>query len=152
MTLLTQFLDLWEKEVLLPADSVKNEGRGNYFYHLILRSLYFFRDHEDLCSIYFRAGPGASTLFEPFIEKFENRMLEYIVTELEEGRQGKFVRDDFDIEMASNMIAGSFLRVDYYYFVLKKRHIQSLDLEKMAQEFFDIALRGILKTTGQEVS
>ncbi len=144
VTLLTMFLDLWEEEVLTRAAACKTEGPGKYFHELIRLSLYFFRDHEDLCNIYFRVGPGSSTLFEPFSEKFENRMLEYIVTELEEGRELGFVKKEFDIDMASNMIAGAFLRVDYFYFVLKKQHINSLDLEKMTDEFYDIALKGIL--------
>ncbi len=145
VTLLSMFLDLWEKEVLLQAESGKKAGSGEYFHELILRSFYFFKEHEDLCNIYFRAGPGANTLFEPFIEKFENRMLECIMVELREGREQGFLRKNFDMEMASNMIAGAFLRVDYYYFVLKKKHINSLDLGAMANEFYSIALRGILK-------
>jgi hypothetical protein len=41
------------------------------------------------------------------------------------------------------MIAGSFLRLDYYYFVLMKDSGKPADVDAITDRFFDIVIKGI---------
>ncbi|PKL37235.1 MAG: hypothetical protein CVV44_16510 [Spirochaetae bacterium HGW-Spirochaetae-1] len=144
VALLHRFLDQWEVQVLFDTEEQRQKNLLGYFKILIRRSLTFFMNNEDLCNIYLRVGPGLNTIYEPFLGKFENRMLRYIVNELEAAEKKGILTINLDIELASNMIAGAFLRVDYYYFVLKKNNRKSIDLDRLTDDFYTIIMNGIL--------
>ncbi len=142
IALLLHFLNEWEKMAFIDPHDLSGSNIDDSFLRLITRSFMFFAENEDLCNIYLRIGPGLNRLFEPYIGEFENRMLGYIRLYLEEGVKLGRLKRGLDIEMASNMIAGAFLRVDYYYFVLKKKSPRP-DFKAMAQDFFDFIMKGI---------
>jgi AcrR family transcriptional regulator len=142
VSLLVKFLDEWEETVLKDSDRMRSDDLLGYFRTLIKRSLMFFQEHEDLCNIYLRVGPGITSLFEPFINRFENKMLNYIIRELDAARAGGILKENIDVELAANMIAGAFLRIDYYFFVLKKG--VTVDLDRMTEDFFSITMTGVL--------
>jgi len=144
VALLHRFLDQWEVQVLFDTQEQRQKNLLGYFKILIRRSLNFFLNNEDLCNIYLRVGPGLNTIYEPFLGKFENRMLSYIVNELEAAEKKGILTINLDIELASNMIAGAFLRVDYYYFVLNKNNRKSIDMDRLTDDFYNIIMNGIL--------
>ena len=120
----------------------KSDNINDLFKILISRSFKFFQENEELCNIYLRIGPGLNNIFEPYLVRFEQQMLNYIILYLQEGIKLGIIRKDIDIELAANMVAGAFLRVDYYYFVLKKNSGTGLiDIEKMADSFYKITIR-----------
>jgi len=144
ISLLIKFLNEWEDAASLDLADFKSDNINSMLKLLILRSFKFFRENEDLCNIYLRIGPGLNKIFDPYLAKFEEKMLNYIIIYLKEGIKLGIVRADLDIELAANIAAGAFLRVDYYYFVLKKNNGNNqVDIDKMAEEFYQIIMRGI---------
>ena len=143
ISLLIKFLDEWEDAVLSTSTELEKEDMASYFKTFIKRSFQFFRQNEDLCNIYLRIGPGTDEAFEPFIERFEEKMLQYVINKLEEGVQSNIFRKGIDIEKVANMLLGAFLRLDYYYFVLRKKSRESFDIDKTADQFFDFIMSGL---------
>jgi AcrR family transcriptional regulator len=144
ISLLIKFLKEWEEAASIDLVDFKAENINDMLKLLIQKSFRFFHDNEDLCNIYLRVGPGINKIFEPYLVKFEQQMLNYIILYIKEGIKLGIVRPDIDIELAANVAAGAFLRVDYYYFVIKKNSGNTpLQIEKMAKEFYQIIMRGI---------
>lgn len=142
IALLLHFLSEWEKAAFIEPSSITTNDIHHQFRALIQRSFIFFRDNEALCNIYLRIGPGLSRIFEPYMRRFEERMLGYISAYLKEAVRIGYFRA-MDIELASNMIAGAFLRLDYYYFVLQKENGDTIDIDRLANGFFEFITHGL---------
>ena len=147
ISLLLRFLEEWEQVAFVDPSELGSGSVDEYFRLLIRRSFSFFEQNEELCNIYLRIGPGLNEIFEPYMKRFEDKMLGYIITYLEEARRLGYVRDDLNISLAANMIAGAFLRVDYYYFVLN-RGASPVDLDGLTADFFGIIRHGIILSGG----
>ena len=141
ISLLIRFLEDWEKAVFIDPAHISSDSLRELFLTVIRRSFEFFQYNEELCNIYLRVGPGLGKNFEPYVERFENQMLRYITQYLNEGIKRGQVRKDLNLELASNMIAGAFLRVDYFYFVLKKD--RSVNIDRLGEDFYTIIMSGI---------
>ena len=147
IALLVKFLDDWEEAVLDTTANLVAEDIRTYYRTLIKRSLVFFQSNEDLCNIYLRVGPGTDEVFEPYIEQFEEKMLQYVKTDLDRGVKAGVLRKDLDIELMANILLGAFLRISYYYFVLKREKKESQDLDGMTDQFFNLIIEGIFTDT-----
>jgi AcrR family transcriptional regulator len=145
ISLLIKFLNEWEEVVSIDISEFKSENIHELFKLLITRSFRFFQENEDLCNIYLRIGPGLNIIFEPYLVRFEQQMLNYIILYLQEGIQLGTVRKDLNIELAANIIAGAFFRVDYYYFILKKNNsAEQINIDEMTQSFYETIMHGIM--------
>jgi AcrR family transcriptional regulator len=145
ISLLIKFLNEWEEFASIDMSEFKAENINELLKTLILKSFMFFQENEELCNIYLRIGPGLNNIFEPYLVRFEQQMLNYIVLYLQEGIKLGSIKKDLDIELAANMVAGAFLRVDYYYFVLKKNNgTVQIDINKMAETFYQTIMHGIM--------
>jgi AcrR family transcriptional regulator len=145
VSLLIRFLNEWEEVASINPADFRIENINELFKLLISKSFRFFQQNEELCNIYLRIGPGLNNIFEPYLVRFEEQMINYIIRYLEEGQRLGIVKPGLNIEMAANMTAGAFLRVDYYYFVLKKNSPSgNVDIKQLADDFYDIIMRGIL--------
>ena len=130
--------------VVLNATTDPNQkDLKSYFQALITRSLNFFKLNEELCNIYLRIGPGINNIFEPYIERFEQKMLNYVTDELQKGVQAGLFRKDMDIDVMANIIVGAFLRIAYYYFIVKKRKRKKPSIEHISEEFFNLIFKGL---------
>jgi len=147
ISLLVKFLDEWEESVLATTTNLVEKDLRMYYRTLIRRSLIFFKENKDLCNIYLRVGPGTDDIFEPYIEKFEEKMLQYVKSDLSRGVAAGTVRKDIDIEFMANILLGAFLRIDYYYFALKKKKKKARDIDAMTDQFYAFIRDGILKET-----
>jgi hypothetical protein len=96
ISILERFLDDWEKIVLKATTDPSYKDLQSYFQALITRSHNFFKLNEELCNIYLRIGPGINDIFEPYIERFEQKMLNYVTDELKKAVQAGFFRKDMD--------------------------------------------------------
>lgn len=143
ISILERFLDEWEQSVLGVTTEQGQSDLQTYFPAMITRSLYFFQQNEYLCNIYLRIGPGISEIFEPYIERFEQRMLKYVIDELQKGVGAGLFRKDIDIEVTANIIVGAHLRLAYYYFVVKKRKRAKPGIEHLSDEFFKMIIKGL---------
>lgn len=143
ISILERFLDDWEESVLKVTTDSGQKDLQLYFQTLITRSLYFFEMNKELCNIYLRIGPGISDIFEPYIERFEQKMLKYVTDELQKGVQAGFFRTDMDIDVMANILVGAHLRIAYYYFVVKKRKRKKSNIEHISEEFFKLITKGL---------
>ena len=123
---------------------LNSDNISGFFKELIKKSIKFFAENEDLCNIYLRVSPGLTQILETYINGFENQMLEYITIYLQKGVKLGIVRSDLNIELTSNIIAGAYLRVDYYYFVLNKSRGREINIDDISDDFFDFIMKGIL--------
>ncbi|MBN2080139.1 MAG: TetR/AcrR family transcriptional regulator [Spirochaetes bacterium] len=145
IALLIKFLQEWETVASIDPSEIKLDNINEMFKLVIKKSFKFFEQNEELCNIYLRIGPGLNKIFEPYLVSFEKRMLNYIIRYIEEGARLGIMKSGLDIELAANIAAGAFLRVDYYYFVLKKNEVSDhIDVDRLADEFYEIVMRGIL--------
>jgi len=143
ISILERFLDEWEEVVLKATTDPGLNDLQSYFQALITRSLDFFKRNEELCNIYLRIGPGINDIFEPYIERFEQKMLNYVTDELQKGVQAGFFRKDMDIDVMANLLVGGFLRVAYYYFIVKKGKRKKPTIEHISGEFFNLISKGL---------
>ena len=145
ISVLIKFLNEWEEFASIDITKFRSENISELFKTLIQRSFKFFQQNEELCNIYLRIGPGLNNIFEPYLVKFEQQMINYIILYLQEGIKLGTVKPGLDIDLTANMIAGAFLRVDYYYFILKKNSENGpADIEKMALFFYETIMHGIM--------
>ena len=143
-TLLKKILFNWEKYAFMDPAQLNSDNISGFFKELIKKSIKFFAENEDLCNIYLRVSPGLTRILETYINGFENQMLEYITIYLQKGVKLGIVRSDLNIELTSNIIAGAYLRVDYYYFVLNKSRGREINIDNISDDFFDFIMKGIL--------
>ncbi len=143
IAILERFLDEWEEVVLKVTAEPGHKDLQSYFQALITRSLYFFKQNKELCNIHLRIGPGISDVFEPYIERFEQKMLKYVADELQKGVQAGFFRKDMDIDVIANILVGALLRIAYYYFVVKKGKRNKPNIEHISEEFFKLITKGL---------
>ena len=143
ITLLKKILIDWEKNAFIDPAQLKSYNISDLFKEIIKRSIKFFAENEDLCNIYVRVSPGL-TQFETYINGFERQMLEYITIYLQEGVKLGIVRSDLNIELTSNIIAGAYLRVGYYYFVLNKSRGTEINIDDVSNDFLNFIMKGIL--------
>ena len=143
ITLLKKILIDWEKNAFIDPAQLKSYNISDLFKEIIKRSIKFFAENEDLCNIYVRVSPGL-TQFETYINGFERQMLEYITIYLQEGVKLGIVRSDLYIELTSNIIAGAYLRVGYYYFVLNKSRGTEINIDDVSNDFLNFIMKGIL--------
>jgi len=143
ISILERFLDDWEEVVLKATADPGLNDLQSYFQALITRSLDFFKRNEELCNIYLRIGPGINDIFEPYIERFEQKMLNYVTDELQKGVQAGFFRKDMDIDVMANLLVGGFLRIAYYYFIVKKGKRKKPTIEHISGQFFNLISKGL---------
>ncbi len=149
IALLIKFLNEWEEFASIELSEFKSDNIEELFRLLIRKSFKFFKENEELCNIYLRIGPGLNHIFEPYLMQFERKMLNYIILYMEEGVTLGKIRQNLNIELAANIVAGGFLRVDYYYFILKKNSGPGdMDIEKMSETFYQIIMHGIMGQRG----
>jgi AcrR family transcriptional regulator len=143
ISLLVEFLNEWEDFVFKDLLSIPPANYREFMHTLVFKSLTFFRTYEDLCNIYLRIAPGLSTIFGPYINSFEDKMLGHFKNVIEDGRAKGYMRDNLDLEFCSNVIAGAFLRIDYYYFVLRYKNDTSLNVHVLADRLIDVLIGGL---------
>lgn len=142
VSVLQRFLDRWEEEVFVDPSTFTSETLFEHFYALTVRSFQFFKTHDDLCNIYLRISPGLSSVFHSYMERFENQMMDYVRRYLKIGISLGYVKPELNLEMASSIIVGAFLRVEYFYFVLQKE--EDVPVESLADDFFQTIMNGVL--------
>ena len=144
ISILERFLDDWEEVVLRASADLDLNDLQSYLRASSPEQFeYFFNGNQELCNIYLRIGPGINDIFEPYIERFEQKMLNYVTDELQKGVQAGFFRKDMDIHVMANILVGGFLRVAYYYFIVKKGKRKKPSIEHISGEFFNLISKGL---------
>jgi TetR/AcrR family transcriptional regulator, fatty acid metabolism regulator protein len=143
ISILVKFLDEWEQAAQVPLSQLAQKDLLGYYKALVARSLRFFKEHDDLCSLYLKIGPSVNELHVSFVDIFERKMVQYVVQDLQKGVEAGFVNKDLDTEIIANMIIGALLRVVYYYFVLNHKRKKLPGIEHIADQFFSLIFKGM---------
>lgn len=140
ITLIRDFYNDWEKKVSFEMNKINlaEISPQDYFYFRVKNTLEFLADDPDLCNIVLRMGIGLSGELESTIKRFEKKIHNLIISDLELGIRNNHVRKDLHVEMASNLITGALLKTALYDFGLKKRKKDREEIEQLAREILNI--------------
>lgn len=136
ITLLRNYYNDWEKYVSLEMHKVDLQSITpvDYLAFRVKHTLQFLANDPDLCNIVLRMGIGLSGELESTIKRFEKKIKNLIVGDLELGIRNSHVRKEIDIEMTGNLITGALLRVALNYFGNRKNKRDKEEIDKMTRE------------------
>lgn len=145
ITLIRNFYNEWERTISLEMHSIDLASISpvEYFYFRVHNTLAFLANDPDLCNIVLRMGIGLSGELETSIRRFEKKIHNLIMGDLELGIRNGHVTKNLNIEIASNLITGSLLKTAHYYFASRKGKKTPREIETMAREiinFFEPAI------------
>ena len=137
-TLLENFYHDWKNILTRKADQSSDAYSSGFgvFRFKIKKTFDFFADNPDYCRILLRVGLGIGDNFDRIISRFDNQMVELINDYLNSGIKLGRVKKNTDVELITNLISGAFMRMAYYY-VIMKRHRGDVDTDELANKFVD---------------
>lgn len=118
-----------------------NSGFG-VFRFKIKKTFDFFAENPDYCKILLRVGLGIGDNFDRIITRFDTQMVELINEYLNSGIKLGRVKEAIDVELVTNLISGAFMRMVYYY-VIMKRHRGTVDTDELTNRFVTAVAYGI---------
>lgn len=136
ITLIKNYYNDWERYISLEMHKVdlRTITPVDYLAFRVKHTLQFLANDADLCNIVLRMGIGLSGELETSIKRFEKKIKNLIVGDLELGIRNNNVRKDIDIEMTGNLITGALLRVALNHFGNKKNRRDEVEIDKMTGE------------------
>ena len=140
-TLLERLYEDWER-ALVTSES----GTGDYmelFRSRVKNSFSLFFNDPEYCDILLRVALGSGQAFDRIVDMFNERLVRLIKSNLEQAVAIGRVRNDIDLELASNMLGGALSRMLYYYSVKRKRPGEGLDIDKLVDGYIDLVGGGI---------
>ncbi|MFP4476046.1 MAG: TetR/AcrR family transcriptional regulator [Desulfatibacillaceae bacterium] len=115
----------------------------DYLRFRIRTTLLFFAGDPDICNTLLRVGLGLPPHFDAVITRFEERITVIITNDLMLGRNNGHVRDDLDMELAANMLAGAVLRCAYFYFGRNGQGGVEVDIDAATEQITEVVANGI---------
>jgi len=139
ITLIGQYIQQWEETITENMDDYRAEKPSTelalvYIRHRIYKTIEFFSGNIDRCRIILRTGPALDQSIEPAINLFEDKVIAVIKNDLELGKRQGLLGDNVHIEIMSNAILGSVLRLGLYYFVQKKGDFLAMDIKTFVSQ------------------
>ena len=143
ISILEKFLAEWEKRLELSTAEIDPHDLQAYYRVLVTHSFRFFRIDPYISNILVRVAPGTNELFEPYIERFEQRMLEIIINYLQMGIDHGVFRKDLDVEVLAKILTAGHLRIAYYYFIKYPEKRTHRSIEHISMEVYNMFFRGL---------
>ena len=136
--LLDKYIQEWEEAVSLSINDYFGDADPAgyalaYLRHRISQSLIYFDSNPDRCNIILRMGIGLNSSIEKAITVFEDKVMAVILHDFNLAKKFGHISPDSDIEIISNAILGGFLRLGYYYFVIKKNDPNRPSLKELEE-------------------
>jgi TetR/AcrR family fatty acid metabolism transcriptional regulator len=144
ITILSDFLDEWEKGLKASLEGLDPADLESCYRTMIINSFRFFRLDPYISKIFVRVGPGLNEIFEPYIELFEQRMLDYLMDYLRKGIDNGLFRKDLDVELVSNVLVGGHLRIAYYYFINRPKNSKQKSIAHITKEVYSMVIQGLM--------
>lgn len=143
-TILENLYADWRKVLFFnpTADSEEYKGGRMFFIHQIKITLKFFMDHPDYCTILLNIGLGVNTNFDTILRRLDKQMVEFIYSYLSSGIKLERIKPEINMELTSNIIGGSVMRMLFYYGV-PRNNVQEYDLDVLTEWFVDYISYGI---------
>lgn len=138
-TLLETYIHAWEKDIAIDMkDFVGGKPAIDYaleyLRHRLLKTAAFFSENQDRTNIVLRVGVGVNEEFEPIIRKFESKILQVVVHDIELAQRQGHIPVSINVELASNAVMGAIFRLNYYLFVINKKSISKMNITALAEE------------------
>ncbi|MBI9075860.1 MAG: TetR/AcrR family transcriptional regulator [Desulfatibacillum sp.] len=145
VTLLEQYYSQWEESISLAAADInlENVDPVDYFRHRIKRTLVFFSKDKDLCNIALRVGLGLPGDMALVIKRFEERIIRLLIGDLDLGISNGHVRQDLNVELTANLLAGALLSTAYHFFSQDADQAKPLDINKTTEDIIAVFAPGI---------
>jgi len=113
-----------------------------FFRYKIKNSFEFFANDPDYCNILLKIGLGLGENYDKIISRFDKQVIELENNYLLAGIKLNRIKPQTDVELASNLIGGAFMRMIYYYGVTKKNR-EDIDIDQLTDKFVDAYSFGI---------
>ncbi|OHD67645.1 MAG: hypothetical protein A2W19_11265 [Spirochaetes bacterium RBG_16_49_21] len=144
MTLLDNYTREWEQAVKLDIKDFRGDMPAidyalGFLRHRLEKTAIFFSENEDRTKIVLRIGVGVNEVFESVMRVFENKVLARIMHDIALGQRQGHIPKDLNLETTGNAILGAVLRVSYYYFVINRKSLKKMSLEKMIDDSVKLA-------------
>lgn len=144
VTILDEFLSAWEADLVKVREEIPQDLKQ--FYKTVLkRTFSYFQQDLAISNILLRIGPGTNDILEPFIERFENQTVELIINYLNQGIRRGLFRNDLDVDLIGNVLAGGHMRIFFYYFILKKGNRAKRNLDTLGENIFNMVISGLME-------
>ena len=136
LTLLKDFYSSWERHISLEMSKLDLRviSPADYFYYRIKYTLEVLAKDPDLCNIVLRMGIGLSDGLDTTIKRFEKKIHNLVIDDLNLGIRNNNIRKDLNVEIASNLITGALLRTALSDFASKKKRRTTKEIEKLARD------------------
>jgi AcrR family transcriptional regulator len=137
--LLENYIKAWEKDIALDMKDFMGNKPGidyaiDYLRHRLMKTAAFFSENQDRTNIVLRVGIGVNDEFEPIIRKFESKILNVIIHDINLAQRQGHIPKDLNVELASNAVMGAIVRLNYYLFVIHKKSVSKLNIDTIAEE------------------
>lgn len=143
IAILDDFLNEWVSGLKTALSEIDPTDLQGFYRTMINNSFRFFRLDPYISKIFVRIGPGINEQFEPYIERFEQTMLKFVMDYLRLGIKNGFFREDLDVELVANILVGGHLRIAYRYFINRPPGSKQRSIDTITQEVFDMVIRGL---------
>jgi TetR/AcrR family fatty acid metabolism transcriptional regulator len=144
ITILEEFLEQWENGLKDSLATIEPTDLHGCYSTMITSSFRFFRVDPYISKIFVRVGPGTNELIEPYIERFEETMIKYLMDFLQKGINNGLFRKDLDIELVANILAGGHLRIAYTYFINKPKNRTQRSIANISEAVYHMVIKGLL--------
>lgn len=143
IAIMDDFLNEWVSVLKHALSDIDPTDLQGFYRTMINNSFRFFRLDPYISKMFVRIGPGINEHFEPYIERFEQTMLKFVMDYLRMGIKNGFFRDDLDVELVANILVGGHLRIAYHYFIDRPPDSKQRSIGTITQEVFDMIIRGL---------
>ena len=143
ITILDEFLTAWEEDLKRIGEEENPLDLRKFYRAVLKRSFGYFMQDLPISNILLRVGPGTNDTFEPFIERFENQVLTICMDYLKQGIEAGLFREDLDVDLVGNVLAGGHMRIFFYYFILHKGNRRKRNLDYIADNVYDMFISNL---------
>jgi AcrR family transcriptional regulator len=138
-TLLSTYLRQWEKAVALDLKGFGGPKPGSYYAmeylrHRLKKTAEFWSENQERTNIILRIAVGLNAEFESVMKHLEEKILKVITGDIELGQRWGNIPGDIDVEIAGNAILGVVFRLNYHFYVLKRRKFQKMNNDDLQNE------------------
>lgn len=145
VSILDEFLSAWEADIVKIREEEVPLDVKKFYKTVLKRTFSYFQQDLAISNILLRIGPGTNDILEPFIERFENQVVELITNYLNQGIENGFFRKDLDVDLIANVLAGGHMRIFFYYFILKKGSRAKRNLDTLGENIFNMVIAGLME-------
>ncbi|HPA73147.1 MAG: TetR/AcrR family transcriptional regulator [Spirochaetes bacterium] len=146
--LLDSFAQEWEKYSKIYLRDI-TDGPPYACYHMnflnerISKTMMFFKADPERCNIILRMGPGVNIQFDPILQRFESRIVNIIIGDIEQGQRIGSIALNVDKQLMANGILGAVYRMAHSLFVQDKDKYAGTDFDDQLRQIILVISNGI---------